>query len=40
MVLTTNKKPEEIKAAMDNGVLTVTFPRQTPEQLPKKITIS
>ncbi|KAI0776566.1 HSP20-like chaperone [Trametes elegans] len=33
-------KPEEIKAAMDNGVLTVTFPRQTPEQLPKKITIS
>ena len=31
---------EEIKAAMENGVLTVTFPRQTPEQLPKKITIA
>ncbi|RPD58624.1 HSP20-like chaperone [Lentinus tigrinus ALCF2SS1-7] len=33
-------KPEEIKAAMENGVLTVTFPRQTPEQLPQKITIA
>ncbi|KAI0327706.1 HSP20-like chaperone [Cubamyces sp. BRFM 1775] len=33
-------KPEEIKAAMDNGVLTVTFPRLTPEQQPKKITVS
>ncbi|KAJ8474095.1 hypothetical protein ONZ51_g7446 [Trametes cubensis] len=33
-------KPEEIKAAMENGVLTVTFPRLTPEQQPKKITVS
>ncbi|KAI0365866.1 small heat shock protein [Pilatotrama ljubarskyi] len=33
-------KPEDIKASMDNGLLTVMFPRQTPEQLPKKITIS
>ncbi|KAI0674080.1 small heat shock protein [Trametes maxima] len=33
-------KPEEIKAAMDNGVLTVSFPRQTPEQEPKRITVS
>ncbi|CDO76514.1 hypothetical protein BN946_scf184712.g4 [Trametes cinnabarina] len=33
-------KPEEIKASMENGVLTVTFPRTTPEQAPKKITIS
>ncbi|KAM5541337.1 hypothetical protein V8D89_004891 [Ganoderma adspersum] len=33
-------KPEEIKAAMENGVLTVTYPRAAPEQAPKKITIS
>ncbi|KAI0632622.1 HSP20-like chaperone [Trametes polyzona] len=33
-------KPEEIKASMENGILTVTFPRTTPEQAPKKITIS
>ncbi|EJF58927.1 small heat shock protein [Dichomitus squalens] len=33
-------KPEEIKATMENGVLTVTFPRTTPEQAPKKITIA
>ncbi|KAH9855583.1 HSP20-like chaperone [Lenzites betulinus] len=33
-------KPEEISAAMDNGVLTVTFPRQTAEQQPKKITVA
>ncbi|KAI0634915.1 HSP20-like chaperone [Trametes polyzona] len=33
-------KPEEIKASMDNGVLTVTFPRQTAEQQPKRITVS
>ncbi|KAF7336783.1 Heat shock protein 16 [Mycena venus] len=30
----------EVKAAMENGVLTVTFPKSTPEQAPKKITIS
>ena len=33
-------QPEEIKASMEHGVLTVTYPRQTPEQLPKKITIA
>ncbi|KAM5541346.1 hypothetical protein V8D89_004900 [Ganoderma adspersum] len=33
-------KPEEIKASMENGVLTVTYPRAAPEQAPKKITIS
>ncbi|KAI0744756.1 small heat shock protein [Earliella scabrosa] len=32
-------KPEEIKASMVDGVLTVTFPRTTPEMAPKKITI-
>ncbi|KAI0753782.1 small heat shock protein [Fomes fomentarius] len=33
-------QPEDIKASMENGVLTVTFPRTTPEQAPQKITIS
>ncbi|THH15872.1 hypothetical protein EW146_g4674 [Bondarzewia mesenterica] len=33
-------KPEEIKASMDNGVLTVTYPRSAPEAAPKKLTIS
>ncbi|PPQ74989.1 hypothetical protein CVT26_011772 [Gymnopilus dilepis] len=33
-------KDEEIKASMENGVLIVTFPRSTPEQAPKKITLS
>ncbi|OSC98328.1 HSP20-like chaperone [Trametes coccinea BRFM310] len=32
-------KPEEIKANLENGVLTVTFPRTSPEQAPKKITV-
>ncbi|KAI0656323.1 HSP20-like chaperone [Cubamyces menziesii] len=32
-------KPEEIKASMNNGVLTVTFPRTTPELAPKRIAI-
>ncbi|KAI0742658.1 HSP20-like chaperone [Daedaleopsis nitida] len=32
-------KPEEIKASMVDGVLTVTFPRTTPEMAPKKIAI-
>jgi HSP20 family protein len=30
---------EEIKATMENGVLTVTFPKSTPEEA-AKITIS
>jgi len=32
-------KEEEIKAAMENGILTVTFPRSAPEAEPKKIKI-
>ena len=33
-------QPEEIKASMENGVLTVTYPRAAAELAPKKITIS
>jgi len=33
-------KHEDIKAKMENGVLTVNFPRSTPEQAPKKIAIT
>ncbi|KZT30438.1 small heat shock protein [Neolentinus lepideus HHB14362 ss-1] len=33
-------KPEDIKASMDNGILSVSFPKTTPEMVPKKITIS
>ena len=33
-------QPEEIKASMENGVLTVTYPCEIAEQVPKKITIS
>ncbi|KAJ4479307.1 HSP20-like chaperone [Lentinula aciculospora] len=33
-------KEEEIKASMENGVLTVTFPKASAEQAPKKITIA
>ncbi|KAI0691016.1 small heat shock protein [Cytidiella melzeri] len=33
-------KTEDIKASMENGVLTVTFPLTTPEQAPQKITIA
>ncbi|TFY77067.1 hypothetical protein EWM64_g6943 [Hericium alpestre] len=32
-------KPDEIKAQMQEGVLTVTFPKSAPESAPKKITI-
>ncbi|KAF9484313.1 HSP20-like chaperone [Pholiota conissans] len=31
---------EEIKASMEDGVLTITFPKTTAEQAPKRITIS
>lgn len=31
---------EDIKASLDNGVLSVTFPKTTPDQAPKKITIN
>ncbi|KAJ7166489.1 small heat shock protein [Mycena crocata] len=33
-------KENEVKASMEHGVLTVTFPKTTPEQAPKKIQIS
>ncbi|KAH8093063.1 HSP20-like chaperone [Cristinia sonorae] len=33
-------KGEDIKASLENGVLSVTFPKTTPEQAPKKITIN
>ena len=33
-------KPEDIKASMENGVLTVTYPKTTQEQQAKRITIS
>ncbi|KAJ7641433.1 HSP20-like chaperone [Roridomyces roridus] len=32
-------KEEEVKASMENGILTVTFPKSTAEQAPKKISI-
>ncbi|KAH9857290.1 HSP20-like chaperone [Lenzites betulinus] len=32
-------KSEEIKASLENGVLTVTYPRTSPEQAPKKIAV-
>ncbi|KAA1468043.1 small heat shock protein [Dentipellis sp. KUC8613] len=33
-------KAEDVKASMDDGVLTVSFPKSSPEQAPKRITIS
>ncbi|EPS94825.1 hypothetical protein FOMPIDRAFT_1026060 [Fomitopsis schrenkii] len=33
-------KEDAIRASMENGVLTVTFPKTAPEMEPKKITIS
>jgi len=33
-------KSEEIKASMEHGVLTVTFPKSVPEMAPKKIAIA
>ncbi|KAF8510707.1 HSP20-like chaperone [Gautieria morchelliformis] len=33
-------KPEDIKANMDNGVLSVRFPKSHPDQEPKKVTVS
>lgn len=32
-------QPESVKATVADGVLTVTYPKSTPEQSPKKITI-
>ena len=33
-------KPEDIKESMEHGVLTVTYPKSSPEQQAKRITIS
>ncbi|VDC06853.1 unnamed protein product [Peniophora sp. CBMAI 1063] len=33
-------KEEEIKASLDNGVLSVSFPRTAPEAQPKKISVA
>ncbi|PPR00023.1 hypothetical protein CVT24_009030 [Panaeolus cyanescens] len=33
-------KDDEIKASMENGILTVTFPKSAPQLAPKKITIA
>ncbi|PSS35359.1 hypothetical protein PHLCEN_2v1696 [Hermanssonia centrifuga] len=33
-------KNDEVKASLENGVLTVSFPKSSPDQAPKKITIS
>ncbi|KAJ7738262.1 HSP20-like chaperone [Mycena maculata] len=33
-------KENEVKASMENGILTVTFPKTTPDQAPKKISIA
>ncbi|KAF8961401.1 HSP20-like chaperone [Flammula alnicola] len=33
-------KDDEIKASLENGILTVTFPKTTPELAPKRITIA
>ncbi|EIN11798.1 HSP20-like chaperone [Punctularia strigosozonata HHB-11173 SS5] len=33
-------KDGDVKASMENGVLTVTFPRTTPETAPKKINVA
>ncbi|EKM81793.1 hypothetical protein AGABI1DRAFT_112039 [Agaricus bisporus var. burnettii JB137-S8] len=32
-------KDDDIKAHMENGVLTVTFPKSTPDQAPRRITV-
>jgi HSP20 family protein len=34
------RQDEELKASMDNGVLTVTFPKTTPELAPKRINVA
>ncbi|KAI6014068.1 small heat shock protein [Pisolithus microcarpus] len=33
-------KHEDVKAKMENGLLTVTFPKDSPEQPPHRITVS
>ncbi|THH08975.1 hypothetical protein EW145_g2332 [Phellinidium pouzarii] len=38
--LPSGTKPQHIKASMENGILTVTFPKTTDEEPTKRITIS
>ncbi|KAG6332637.1 hypothetical protein ID866_6452 [Astraeus odoratus] len=33
-------KPEDVKAQMENGLLTITFPKVVPEQQPHRIIVS
>ena len=33
-------KPEDIKASMEHGILTVTYPKSSPEEQARRITIS
>ncbi|KAF9456977.1 small heat shock protein [Collybia nuda] len=40
LVLPQGIKDKDIKASMENGVLSVTFPKSAPELAPKNITIS
>ena len=35
----TTCQPEDVKAKMENGVLTITFPKTSPEQQAKRIVI-
>ncbi|KIM62562.1 hypothetical protein SCLCIDRAFT_96599, partial [Scleroderma citrinum Foug A] len=37
--LSPGTKPEDVKAKMEHGVLTVTFPKASPEQQPRRITV-
>jgi len=39
-LLIITKQDTEVKASMDNGVLTVAFPKMTPEMAPKKVEIA
>lgn len=39
-LLTLNVQDEEIQASMENGVLTITFPKSSPELAPKRIIIA
>ena len=37
--LTQRVQPDDVKANMENGVLTITFPKTSPEQQAKRIVI-
>ena len=38
--LPSGTQPDQVKASMENGVLTVTFPKTSPEREAKRITIA